>query len=108
MRCALSSSRTKIISKTFDEVSCCISYTFCSCIFGRAWKSPLAGGDVQADGAWVEVLEVGEGRAVRRLHFKGDRLACGAAELGDGVGVARCYRGGAIIGRDAGGIGVGC
>jgi hypothetical protein len=74
----------------------------------RRFRSALASRDVQADGAWVEVLEVGQGRAVLGTELKRDSMTGRAAECSDGIAVARRYGNSTEVLRYAGRIRVSC
>ena len=71
-------------------------------------RAALTSSDVQTDGAWVVVLEVGEGRTVLGTHLERDGLTCRTAECRDGVAVARHDSKSAEVLGDAGCIGVIC
>jgi len=71
-------------------------------------RSALTRGNVQTDGAWVEVLEVGEGCAVLRNELKRDSMTGRTAKCSDRIAVARSDGKSAEVLGYAGRIGVSC
>jgi hypothetical protein len=89
-------------------MSVCVSPTYHLLASPCSFRSALTRGNVQTDGARVEVLEVGEGRTVLRTEFKRDGMTGRAAECSDGIAVARSDGKSAEVLGYAGRIGVSC
>ena len=89
-------------------MSVCVPPTYHLLASPHSFRSALTRGNVQADGARIEVLEVGEGRAVLRTELKSDGMTGRAAKCSDRIAVTRSDGKSAEVLGYAGRIGVGC